>query len=63
MSNLKINSLHIAGMLACKCFGYQPAVRAPRERLMQSADAQQAKLQAARGKRQRKQLKRVQEGH
>jgi hypothetical protein len=60
---MKVNSAHIAMLLAADCFGYRQSVKRGPERLMQSPEVQQAKLRAAREKRLRKQLKRVQEGH
>lgn len=63
MSRLTVHSQHIAMMLAKDCFGYQPPVKASRGRNMLPPDVQQAKIKAAREKRHRKYLKRVQEGH
>lgn len=63
MSRLTVNSSHIAMLLAIDCFGYQPPIKVPRERSMQSPEVQQAKLKATREKRRRKYLKHVQEGH
>lgn len=63
MSISTVHARHIAMLLAKDCFGYRVAVKAPRERNMRPPEVQQAKIQAAREKRLRKQLKRVQEGH
>lgn len=63
MKQLIVNSAHIALALAWDCLVYTKPSRVGRERSLQSPEVQQAKIRAAREKRLRKQLKRVQEGH
>lgn len=63
MSRVTVSATHIAMLLAQDCFGLALPKKLPRERALQSPEVQHAKIKAAREKRLRKQLKRVQEGH
>lgn len=54
---------HMAPALAEHVFGHVKPVRVGKFRFQQSEEVQRAKIQAAREKRERKYLKRVQEGH
>lgn len=51
MNNLKVNSAHIALMLARDCFGLRASFKELPERVMRPADQQYAKIAAAKQKR------------